>query len=193
MAESGEEKRRDEELQGIFTDFGKKKQQEKKLEEKDTTKRLLSLKARGIITFCGIFLSVILLFNLAGKIFDEKSPLRTPRPWAVGKRMDSDYKINGCIFRLWRIRKAIDMYYADTKKFPDNMQQLYESGYLKKKVVCPASQEEYVFKIKGLKPVFSCPLPHAHNNDIISIYCNVISSPPIIERLNDDARLSREK
>ncbi len=193
MSESGEDKTRDDEIQEIFSDFSKRKQQEHQQEEEDRTRNRISLQIRGVITLGGVFLSVILLFNLMGKISGEKNPLRAPRPWAIGKRMDSDYKIDGCIFRLWRIRKAVDLYYADYKKFPENMQQLYENGYLKKKIVCPASQQEYIFEKKGMKTVFSCPVPHAHQGDIISIYCNVVSSPPIIERLNDDKRSSREK
>jgi len=193
VSESGEDKNRDEEIQEIFSDFNKRKQQEHQQEEKEKTKGRIFLKIRGIITLCGVFLSVILLFNLIGKISGEKSPFRTPRPWAIGKRMDSDYKIDGCIFRLWRIRKAVDMYYADHKRFPENMQQLYECGYLRKKIVCPASQKEYIFEKKGMKTVFSCPVPQAHQGDIISIYCNVVSSPPIIERVSDDKGASREK
>ncbi len=193
MSGSGEIKSRDEEIQEIFSDFRRRKQQESQQEEKDKTKSSIFLKIRGVITLCGVFFSVILLFNLIGKVSGEKSPFRTPRPWAVGERLNSDYKIDGCIFRLWRIRKAVDMYYADYKRFPENMQQLYESGYLKKKIVCPASQKEYIFEKRGMKTVFSCPVPQAHQGDIISIYCDVVSSPPIIERENDDKGANREK
>lgn len=100
--------------------------------------------------------------------------------------MGSDYKIDGCIFRLWRIRKAIDIYYADYKKFPENMQQLYETDCLRQKTLCPASSKEYVFEKRKTVKVFSCPEPAAHQVDITAIYCNVVSSPPIIERINDE-------
>lgn len=182
MADSLEDKNRDEELREIFADFKKKKQESVIDEEQENSKVFSSQKIRKLITVFGAGLSLVLCFYLFVIVFGKSSPFKSPEPWAIGQKYATDYKIDGCIFRLWQLKRSIDLYYSENKRFPETMKQLYDGGYLKSVFVCPASNKEYVFDVKNNKRVFACPNPGAHSEDIISIYCNVINSPPIIER-----------
>jgi hypothetical protein len=183
VLESGEDKNRDDELKEIFSDFQRRKQESSQLEEIKNKKSIFSSRTRKLCTVFGVGLCVILSFYLIGRVFGSSSPFKSPEPWAMGERFPEDHKIDGCIFRLWQIKRSIDLYYSENNEsFPETMEQLYTGGYLKQGFVCPASNKEYVFVIKENTKVFVCPDPGAHNPGIISIYCRVFNSPPVIER-----------
>ncbi|MFH1062225.1 MAG: hypothetical protein V1747_04975 [Candidatus Omnitrophota bacterium] len=182
MLESAEDKNRDDELKEIFSDFKQKKQESSQAEKIESKKLLFSTKTRKFFIVLGLGICLSLSFYLLVLVFGKSSPFQSPEPWAIGQRFPSDNKIDGCIFRLWQIKRSVDLYYSENKSFPENMEQLYDGEYLKRGFVCPACNKEYIFVTKDNKKVFACPEPHAHNHDIISIYCRVINSPPVIER-----------
>jgi len=182
VSDSGEDKNINKEMEEIFADFKQKKQKAILSEENKKNNIFHSKKVRKFCVVFGAGISAILFFYLLVLVFGQNSPFTSPEPWAIGQRFATDYKIDGCIFRLWQVKRSIDLYYSENKVFPESMQQLYDGGYLKSRFVCPASNKEYVFTIKNNQKVFACPEPEAHNQDIISIYCKVINSPPVIER-----------
>lgn len=182
MLESGEDKNRDDELKEIFSDFKRKKEESSQREEVENKKLLFSSKTRKLWTIFGAGLCVFLSFYLMVLVFGKSSPFKSPEPWAIGDRFPEDHKIDGCILRLWQIKRSIDLYYSENDYFPETMEQLYTGEYLKRGFVCPASNKEYVFVTKDNTKVFACPDSGAHNHGIISIYCRVVNSPPVIER-----------
>ncbi|MFH1458809.1 MAG: hypothetical protein ABIG64_00345 [Candidatus Omnitrophota bacterium] len=176
----------DQELKNIFSDFKSKKQaeaQEEIIEQKKSS--AVNLKGRRISLIVGLMIITVLVFSLCGKLFSRSSPLRTPQPWARGERSEFDIKIDGCLLNLWRLRKALDLFYADQGKFPQEMDELVKGRYLNKELICPVSKKAYIFKERDDVRVYACPSPYEHNTEITEIYCNVINSPPVIVRLND--------
>ncbi len=182
MVESSEDKKRDEQLEEIFTDFKVRREELAQAEKSEQDKSLFSIKVRKLLTVFGVGISIVLSLYLLVLVFGKSSPFKSPEPWAIGERFASDYKIDGCILHLWQLKRAVDLYYSDHKIFPKNIEQLSGGGYIKKGFVCPASKKEYIFTLKDNKSVFVCPDPRMHNQDIIDIYCSVINSPPVIER-----------
>jgi hypothetical protein len=60
------------------------------------------------------------------------------------------------------------------------MEELYQAGLFKEKIVCPASGKEYVFEKREGKEVFSCPNPGKHR--VSGLWCNVEGDAPQIEK-----------
>ena len=167
-------------LKDIISDYEKKGRKEQKSKERSNKRREAKNKLRRLFKIAGVCAIIVLIFRFFVIMVNSTSAFHKPEYWAIGGRLSSDYKIEGCIGNLWQIRKDSDLYYAANKRFPPTVDELYKGNYLRRGLICPASGRKYIFKeIKGRK-VFCCPEPERHG--VTEIWCDVKGGPPAIER-----------
>jgi len=177
-SDSGGKNRKDI-LREITDSYAKEEQLKKEEAERARGRMMSEEKYRIFLKRVGMFALVLLSVNLIVVLVGQSGAFEEPRYWAPGK-MFADSDTEACIGNMWKIRKAIDRYYAKEKISPDNMQVLYDGGFLDEKVTCPASGKEYVFKKTGGETVFACPEPGKHG--FSKINCDVESGAPVVER-----------
>ena len=175
-----DDNRQREDLVNEIDDYEQKEHVEAKVKEQRKKKREiegLGKKLFSILLICAVlFLSVKIMITFVGEI--QKLTKKTY--WAVGQQRTTDYKINEGVRNLWKIRKAIDMYYAANKNFPNDLNILYEKKYLRNRLLCPASGNGYIIKELEGKQVICCPNPREHG--LAEFYIYVKSGPPVIKR-----------
>lgn len=171
---------REKRLKGILSDYEKFVMNEESMKKASSQKD--AVKERTFFVFkaaMALIAAAAVLFITAGAV-KESGLLKKKHYWAIGQTFDSDYMIQDCIKTLWQLRSAIDAFYANNMRFPDSLNELYANGKISKHYACPASDSEYVMVIKNGRAVFCCPNPDKH--DVTSIWCDVKSGPPTIER-----------
>lgn len=174
------EPERDDSLKDIVSDYEKKEIEKSRSLEKVEEKQKEALAAKKLLLPAGVCIIVILVLRLVVIVAEHSEVFTEPRYWVSGRHLGYNKSTEECIGRLWQIRKATDLYYGANKRFPRSMEELYQAGLFREKMVCPASGEEYVFEKKENEEVFSCPNPSKHG--VSGLWCNVKGDAPQIEK-----------
>lgn len=180
MNDSQKKKDRNEELKGIIDDFRGEKKEQAAAKNKAIHKREVKRKLR-IVSKALLFLLVVTLaaYNIL-YFAAAKKKYSSYQYWALGKRGTTDYKLNECIFKLWQIRKSIDLYYAAIGVYPKTIEELSREKFFNINFSCPVSKKQYITKKIGGREVVACPNPQEHN--IEEVYIQVNGGPPVIVR-----------
>ena len=171
---------REKALAHIIDDFDKKQKDQHSLEEQALRTVHRQNVARRVLRGCGICFIVILVFYLGMSLIVKKPFIENNYSWLVGSRTLQDYRREGCLFHLWQVRKAIDLYYAQHNEFPSDTDPLYSEGFLAQKIVCPATGARYIIKPGPNGNIFCCPNPAEHG--VSQIGAGVAAGSPVIER-----------
>ena len=171
---------RKEKLAHIVHDFDKKRSEQLCSEDR-VLRNLRRLRAVKIV-FAGLGAgaAVILFFYLGTFLLGKNPFIKKNYSWVIGFRETEDYRLQGCLFNMWQVRKAVDLYYAQYDEFPSDTDALYTEGFLAKKIVCPATHRRYIVKQGPEGDVFCCPNPSEHG--VREIWADVAAGSPAIER-----------
>lgn len=134
---------------------------------------------RIFIQVIGIAASIFMAVNIAAGLFGTNGLLREKEPWASGVVPDTRLKARDCVSALWQVRRATDQFYAAHKAFPQDVVQLFDEGFLSRRLACPLSGKPYVAMTVQGKQVFSCPNPLDHG--VTGLWIDVRSGPPEVE------------
>ncbi|MDP8266879.1 MAG: hypothetical protein P9M07_08070 [Candidatus Aceula meridiana] len=167
-------------LNDILGEYDQKESEEQKRIQKEENKKEVMTKGRQAFIFLGFLLVTGLSLRLIFILLEESRIFYKPDYWIAGGVKNTDYKVNECAFKLWNIRKAIDLYYAENKKFPEDLDELYTQKFLHKKIICPVSGRGYLLQQDGSVKKVCCPNPQEHG--LKGLCMNFKSGPPFVER-----------
>jgi hypothetical protein len=170
----------DKKLKNILSDYNQEEDAQEKIRIRMRRKREIKEKLILYTRRSVIFLSIVAIGYLFVLVLSEQQDIARRPVWAIGIQRSSDYKLRGCIASLWQIRDAIDRFYGQNKIFPKDIKELYDGGFLTKKLECPAGHGEYKFQIVAGKRIVVCPDPAQHG--VSSVWLDVRTGPPRIER-----------
>ena len=166
-------------LEGIISEYEKKERAARAEKRKAASRQRSGQLARKMFVRVGVLAILVLALRLVWIVYAETGLAEKPR-WAEGVRLKSDYKINECIYMIWRMRSASDYFYMNHGRFPASMDELYGEGLLARDVVCPATGRPYVMGELNGKKVFRCPDPEEHG--VKEVWCDVRTGPPVVDR-----------
>ncbi|MCX5782235.1 MAG: hypothetical protein NT145_05975 [Elusimicrobia bacterium] len=175
---------REDTVRDILKDFdARRKKQEEDIHLAALKKRKKEFLVRTAAAV-GVFVVAALMTYMAYLTVRQSRLFQGPRYWALGRPAHEDPKMNLCIGNLWKIRRAVDIYYTSHGNFPDSMDAIYKDGqivvkYLSPFLVCPGSGKEYVFKELDGKNIFCCPSPETHG--VRDIFVEVRSGAPVVK------------
>lgn len=167
-------------LQDIMLDYGKQEDTRQKARIQAQERNKIREKVIFYMRCFGIFFSLVTIIYIFSLAFAQQQKISRKPLWVMGMQRPSDYHLRGCIANLWKIRGAIDLFYAENKRFPRELTELYDGGFLSGKLECPASRQEYTINIVSGKRVIACPDSLQHGASSVKLY--IQSGPPIIER-----------
>lgn len=176
MEENNQARKRDEELKKILADYEKVEQDKFKVQQSQSSKKKLKKRLIFFLRLTEFSLLAGVLFGLIFVISRELGFVAKQPLWVVGIKQADSYKARECVDKLWQIREAIDRFYSQEKRFPDNFTELYQAGLLSRKISCPASREEYIISYFDGKRAVLCPEPEKHS--LRKIWLAVSGGPP---------------
>ena len=180
MNDNQEKKGRNEELKDIVNDFKGEKKEQAAAKNKAIHKREVGRKIRIISkTLLFLLVGTLIGYNMLYFVVTKKEH-SSYQYWALGKRVTADYKLNECVFKLWQIRKSVDLYYVANGAYPKTIEELSREKFFNINLSCPVSKKQYITKKIGGREVIACPNPQEQN--IEEVYVQINSGPPIIVR-----------
>ena len=167
-------------LASIIDDFDKRQSDQRSKDEKASRKTRGQNAARKVFSVIGVCVIVILAVNSGISFLGKKPFISKHYPWIVGLKASQGYRLEDCLFRMWQVRKAIDLYYAQHNDFSSAADALYREGFLAQKIVCPATGSRYSIKQGANGDIFCCPNPSEHG--VKDIWADVAGGAPVVER-----------
>lgn len=180
MEQDNERKGIDDKLEDIIFDYNKEEDVQKKAKIKIRKRYEIKEKVIFYMHRMVLFLSFAAIIYIFALAFSQQQEISRKPLWVMGMQRSSDYKLTGCIANLWKARDAIDRFYATNKRFPQQLTELYEGGFLSGRLECPASRQEYKINVISGRRIITCPDPAQHG--ISRVWLDVTSGPPRIER-----------
>jgi len=175
-----QEPQRKETLNNIIGEYEQKESESQKKAQHEQDQKEVISKGRKVFIFLGFFIVLGLSLRLVFILLEESRVFYKPVFWVAGGVKNTDYKIEECAFKLWNIRKAIDLYYAENKVFPSSLSDLYAQEFLRKKMVCPVSGRGYLEAEQSGKRKICCPNPQEHG--VKGLCIDLKSGPPTVLR-----------
>ncbi len=170
----------DEKIRSLVEEYGEKERREKGLREREKLKS--GRKQINSIWFRRAFILISAAFVLYLYILDPFfiNP-RTPEIlWFSGSAGEADNTLQECIGTFWSIRREINVYYADNRRFPENLEDILGSGRLKDFPRCRQSGRRYVVDKEEGRSIVSCPDPDTHG--VKKVWMDLRQGPPRVER-----------
>ncbi|MFH1877778.1 MAG: hypothetical protein ABH883_03125 [Candidatus Omnitrophota bacterium] len=159
-----------------------RRKEKKKAEQKAKTRAMIREKA-GSVFLLVFFLSLFILFAV---IIKKAGIFESTAIWFSGRVQPGDRMVEKEVGNLWRIREAVDRFYAENRLFPDNMEELYGKGFLSGTESCPISGKKYIMERRGTEKIIRCPNPGLHG--VSGLWVAVKDGPPVVERDGKDDR-----
>lgn len=167
-------------LKKIVDDYEQKEaasfKQQVKSQKEDQQRRWFRSALQGI----GIACAGLLILQLLSNVLGEMGVFRKKVYWNLGGRQVQENNVTECIFKLWRIRQAVDLHYGIFKGFPENLESLENANMIHSIATCTITQRPYLFLSHESKKTLCCPDPEAHGVKGICLYWE--SGPPFIIR-----------
>ncbi len=167
-------------LKEIINDYEQKEAASLKYQRERQQNDYKQKKVRLAFRVIGGIGAGLLITYLFVNVLVEVGFFRKKTYWNLGGQYVSDHRIEECIFKLWRIRQAVDLYYALNKEFPEDLKRLEEITTTRVTTVCAITQRSYLFLNNASKKTICCPDPDLHGVKGICMHWE--SGPPFIIR-----------